>query len=71
MLSGGVSANKQLRQQLAQAVKKSLPEATFSMPDLKYTTDNAAMIASAGYFMARENKFTNWQDLRTNPGLTF
>ena len=57
-LSGGVSANKELRERL-RAKSKELGT-HYSCPPLEYTTDNAAMIAVAGYFSSR-NK--NLQDL--------
>jgi len=44
LLGGGVAANVMLREGLAQAVKESGKE--FFCPDLKYCTDNAAMIAA-------------------------
>ena len=69
MLAGGVSANKELRQQLKQAVLKN--NFKFSMPDLKYTTDNAAMIATAGYFKALRKEFTPWREIRVDCGLEF
>lgn len=48
MVAGGVSANKRLKQRLSQvALEKKLP---FFYPDLKYTGDNAAMIAVAAYY---------------------
>ena len=46
VIAGGVSANKTLRKKLLD--KSDLP---VYMPDLKYCTDNAAMIASAGYLL--------------------
>lgn len=69
MLSGGVSANKALRFQLEQKVKEKINDVNFFMPELKYTTDNAAMIAAAGYFKARRKKFTPWQKLKVNSNL--
>ena len=36
----------------------------FIKPDLKYTTDNAAMVASAGYFKARKKEYIAWQSLK-------
>ncbi len=69
MLSGGVSANKKLREQMAETIKEKLPGVHYNQPDLKYTTDNAAMIATAGYFRARAKKFTPWQKLRVDPNL--
>ncbi len=49
-LSGGVAANKLLRDTLKKTVKKELPACRFHVPPLKYCTDNAAMIAAAAYF---------------------
>jgi len=56
MLAGGVSANKKLRADLAEAVNKL--GLNFNMPGLDYTTDNAAMIAMAGYYKWRKKEFT-------------
>lgn len=69
LLAGGVSANKELRRQLAEAVAVKLPGVGFGLPELQYTTDNAAMIASAAYFLAREKHYTPWQKISTNPNL--
>lgn len=69
MLTGGVAANKELRRQMKEAVKTIIPNSLFLIPKLKYTTDNAVMIAAAGYFNALENKFINWQKLKVDPNL--
>lgn len=69
LLSGGVSANKELRSQLETAVKTKLNKAGFYMPELKYTTDNATMIATAGYYKAKRKKFTPWQKLKVDSNL--
>ena len=48
ILAGGVSANKGIRERF-----KYLCEAhgiNYTFPDIKYCTDNAAMIAAAGFF---------------------
>lgn len=50
MLSGGVAANEALRSQLAEAAARE--DYAFLLPDLQYTTDNAAMIAAAGCLKA-------------------
>ena len=52
-LSGGVSANKLLRSEL----QKNTLEAgiKYFQPPMEYTTDNAAMIAVAGYFNYLKN----------------
>ncbi|MFH1325873.1 MAG: tRNA (adenosine(37)-N6)-threonylcarbamoyltransferase complex transferase subunit TsaD [Candidatus Falkowbacteria bacterium] len=73
ILAGGVAANKELRQQLGDAVKQSRElgtKVTYHIPHLKYTTDNAAMIAAAGYFLAKQKKFTPWDKLRVDCNLS-
>lgn len=47
-LAGGVAANSGLRDSMKQAAAKE--GISFYMPELIYCTDNAAMIASAGYY---------------------
>ncbi|MCK5320628.1 tRNA (adenosine(37)-N6)-threonylcarbamoyltransferase complex transferase subunit TsaD [Candidatus Parcubacteria bacterium] len=69
MLAGGVSANKELRKQLKEQVLEN--NFKFSMPNLKHTTDNAAMIATAGYFKFLRNEFTPWQNLKVGCNLEF
>lgn len=48
IVAGGVSANKGLREKLTSDCEKN--NINISMPEIKYCTDNAAMIASAGYY---------------------
>ena len=48
VLAGGVSANKLLRQEMKKACDENNIICYF--PEMKYCTDNAAMIGSAGYF---------------------
>lgn len=47
-LAGGVAANQPLRQILKDALNKKLPHVELLLPEMAYTTDNAAMIAAAG-----------------------
>lgn len=47
-LCGGVAANKQLRAAFGERAQKE--GVTLYVPELKYCTDNAAMIASCAYF---------------------
>ena len=54
MLSGGVSANRLLRERLI-ALGKEL-DLPVLVPPLEYTGDNAAMIALAGYFATQNVK---------------
>ena len=46
-LAGGVSANSYIRKEFLELEKRGIK---VYMPDLKLCTDNAAMIASAGYY---------------------
>jgi len=66
-LAGGVAANKRLREKLSAEVKKN--DLDFSMPKMEYTTDNAAMIASATYFKFKAKKTVPWQKIKVDPNL--
>ncbi len=48
IVAGGVAANKGLRERLEKECKEN--NINLSIPSLKYCTDNATMIAAAGYF---------------------
>lgn len=48
IVAGGVAANKGLRENLESLCKEKQVNLTF--PEMKYCTDNAAMIASAAYY---------------------
>lgn len=65
ILAGGVSANKKLRETLDEVAKKI--EIKLLLSPLKYSMDNAAMIAVAGYYHALKKEFINWKDIEANP----
>lgn len=67
ILSGGVAANPLLRQELAKLCEKS--QVDFSMPKLKYCTDNAAMIGAAAYYKQKKSGFVEPKELTPNPNL--
>ncbi|MEI6529354.1 MAG: tRNA (adenosine(37)-N6)-threonylcarbamoyltransferase complex transferase subunit TsaD [Candidatus Falkowbacteria bacterium] len=69
MLSGGVSANQELRESLGLAIKKDLTGVNYLVPAKEYTTDNAAMIAAAAVFKLKNKKFTDFDKLRVDPSL--
>lgn len=66
LLAGGVSANSGIREAFDKLTKEANIE--LSVPKLSYCTDNAAMIAAAGYFYYKENRFSDY-DLSINPAL--
>ncbi|MBU0660970.1 tRNA (adenosine(37)-N6)-threonylcarbamoyltransferase complex transferase subunit TsaD [Patescibacteria group bacterium] len=67
ILAGGVSANPTLRTQLEERIAKILPHTTFLKPQKGYSMDNAAMIALAGYYHAKEKDFTTPKELFADP----
>jgi N6-L-threonylcarbamoyladenine synthase len=69
MLSGGVSANTELREQMAGMVNKKLTGVNFITPERAYTTDNAAMIAAAAAYKIRRQKPITFRRLRVNASL--
>ena len=62
IIGGGVSANKELRAQIKKAVKELTSTALY-LPPSKLTTDNAAMIGTAGYLHAVNKDFTKPEKL--------
>ena len=57
IIAGGVAANEAIRYALSKVCDKK--EIDYSFPEIKYCTDNAAMIASAGYYYYLNNKFSD------------
>lgn len=56
-IGGGVSANSAVRKAVEDYAQKN--NITAWIPALKYTTDNAAMVATAGYFKFKNKDFTS------------
>ena len=69
MVAGGVSANKKLRKTMTEKIAPY--EIPLLIPDFSYTTDNAAMIAVAGYFdyLKKKPATDAWKKLEANANL--
>lgn len=57
ILAGGVAANRGIREKFEALSKEK--NFKFSYPSMKYCTDNATMVAAAGYFLFMENRVSN------------
>lgn len=67
ILGGGVSANQELRKQLAQKIQKELPNTQHLIPSIQLSTDNALMTAITGYFY--KTKIKDWKKLEAKANL--
>jgi len=68
MIGGGVSANKLLRERMAESVEKKFNGAvSFISPNMKYCTDNAAMIGFAASFRFQKEQFIDPLKLKADP----
>lgn len=57
VVGGGVSANTHIRRELSEALAQAGQPANLLIPPPELATDNAIMIALAGYFKAARNEF--------------
>ncbi|MBM3261754.1 tRNA (adenosine(37)-N6)-threonylcarbamoyltransferase complex transferase subunit TsaD [Candidatus Kaiserbacteria bacterium] len=80
LVGGGVSANKHIRHRLAESIKKHYTthkkldpsdptNPTLLIPSPEFATDNAVMIALAGYFHAIKEEFADPATLRAHGNL--
>lgn len=67
VVGGGVSANKHIKAVLKERLGKKGIQFLVSKPE--FATDNAVMIALAGYFHALKKEFTEHDSLRANGSL--
>lgn len=73
ILGGGVTANKNLRKELKTKIEEKIPDTKCFLPDIKYCTDNAAMVGIAAYFhwLKRKDKILKegWKEIEANANL--
>ena len=67
-IAGGVAANKRFREKTSMLVDK-YQKLSVIFPDMEFCTDNAAMIAAAGYNKIIKKQFSNY-DLTAVPNLS-
>lgn len=66
MLGGGVAANKELQNQMGQKIAQELPTTEYKIPNTGLSTDNAAMIAAAGYAHIARGEISNLEKMNAN-----
>lgn len=68
-LGGGVSANTHIRRTFAEKISQEYPDVTLYLTKPAFTTDNAIMIAIAGYYRALRKDFADPARLVANGNL--
>ncbi len=70
VIGGGVSANTHIRRTFSEQVTKEFPHIKLHIPTAALTTDNAIMIALAGYYHALRHDFADPATLVANGNLS-
>ena len=70
VIGGGVSANIHIQRIFAENMKKEFPHVALHVPSPQLSTDNAIMIALAGYFRALTNDYSNPTTLKASGNLS-
>lgn len=69
ILAGGVAANEKLSKQLQARIQKEIPDTKYLIPDTRFCTDNAAMVAMAAYFHWLKGETKNWKEIKADANL--
>lgn len=69
ILGGGVVANEELRRQFKSKVGSLGFKINLLIPPKDLCTDNALMVALAGYFRVKSSKTENWKSIAVNANL--
>ncbi len=70
VLGGGVSANTHMQRVFRERTAQEHPEVSLRIPEFRFTTDNAIMIAIAGYYRALRKEFADPDAMRANGNLS-
>ena len=68
VIGGGVSANTHIRRTFTENISKEYSDVMLKIPSVELTTDNAVMIAIAGFYRASRKEFSN--DFKANGNLS-
>lgn len=68
-LGGGVSANTNIKRVFAAHIATKHPDVSLRIPEARFTTDNAIMIAIAGFYRAQAGTFNDPTTLRADGNL--
>ncbi|MDP2656574.1 MAG: tRNA (adenosine(37)-N6)-threonylcarbamoyltransferase complex transferase subunit TsaD [bacterium] len=67
VFGGGVMANTALRTEMQKMIETQLPQCAYQFPGPNACTDNATMVAVAGYFHIQKKDTISWQQLDGDP----
>jgi len=67
ILGGGVVANEELRREFERKIQEEIPNTLYLIPDLKFCTDNGAMVAMVTFF--QRHKKIEPEKIRANANL--
>ncbi|MEX2145016.1 MAG: tRNA (adenosine(37)-N6)-threonylcarbamoyltransferase complex transferase subunit TsaD [Candidatus Spechtbacterales bacterium] len=68
ILAGGVAANKTLRENFEKEIPIKVPGTSVIFPGIKLSTDNAVMIAAAGYLRHLAGEKSDWKNMEAESG---
>jgi N6-L-threonylcarbamoyladenine synthase len=66
VLGGGVSNNTHIRRVFTKEITESYPSVELRLPAHELTTDNAVMIALAGFYRALRGEYKDGTNIRAN-----
>ncbi len=69
VIGGGVSANTHIRRVFTEKMKSEYPNVDLRIPAAALATDNAIMIALAGFYRAQNKEFADLETLKANGNL--